>query len=57
MLLRGVMDVAAVRPWTLRTSSACRLWELAWEDLEPLLRVYPRLQSIALQVGRGRGCR
>eukprot|EP00198_Chlamydomonas_reinhardtii_P008109 XP_001697446.1 predicted protein [Chlamydomonas reinhardtii] len=49
VLLRGVMDVAAVRPWTLRTSSACRLWELAWEDLEPLLRVYPRLQSIALQ--------
>ncbi|KAG2455022.1 hypothetical protein HYH02_000847 [Chlamydomonas schloesseri] len=49
VLLRGLMDVAAVRPWTLRTSSACRLWELAWEDLEPLLRVYPRLQGIALQ--------
>ncbi|KXZ48680.1 hypothetical protein GPECTOR_26g583 [Gonium pectorale] len=48
VLLRGLMDAAALRPWTLRTTSVCKLWELHWEDLEPLLRVSPRLISIAL---------
>ncbi|GFR45612.1 hypothetical protein Agub_g7019 [Astrephomene gubernaculifera] len=48
VLLRGMMDVASTRPWTLRTRSACRLWELRWEELEPLLRVYPRLINHAL---------
>jgi hypothetical protein len=50
VLLRGLLDVAALRPWTLRTSAPTRLWELRWEDLEPLLRVYPALRTQAMTV-------
>ncbi|GIL64786.1 hypothetical protein Vafri_18662 [Volvox africanus] len=39
VLLRGVMEPAEIRPWTLRTTDWCRLWELHWEDIERVLRI------------------
>lgn len=51
VLLRGLMDAAATRLWTLQTTSPCRLWELHWADLEPVLRINPSIISLTLQVG------
>ncbi|GLC42718.1 hypothetical protein PLESTB_001131200 [Pleodorina starrii] len=54
VLLRGVMEAAAVRPWTFRTNHNCRLWELHWDDLERLLNVEPRLVGYLLKYVRDR---
>ncbi|EFJ48767.1 hypothetical protein VOLCADRAFT_90590 [Volvox carteri f. nagariensis] len=49
VLLKGVVEAAGVRPWTLQTTSACRLWELHLADIERLLWVEPSLVTKVLQ--------
>ncbi|GLI59353.1 hypothetical protein VaNZ11_001218 [Volvox africanus] len=41
VFLRALMEPAEMRPWTLRTTEWCRLWELHWADIERMLRIEP----------------